>query len=587
MSKPIIFSDKPENDFNEMKLEEGNIAITPLDTQEISYEKVSKWNRFKSSFKTAEFSEDEYETLTPLERAARATANSPLQRSLKARHLQMIAIGGAIGTGLFIGSGKALATGGPASLLIAYALIGAMLYCTVQALGELSVAFPVSGAFSTFSTRFIDPAWGFAMGWNYALLWLSVFPLELVAASLTVQYWNKDINAAAWVSIFYFFILAVNLFGVKGYGEAEFIFSLIKVLAVIGFVILGIILNCGGGPTGGYIGGLYWHDPGSFNHGFKGLCAVFVTGAFSFTGTELVGLAAAETANPRKTLPSAIKQVFWRITLFYMVSLTIVGLLVPYNDPNLMGASSVDITASPFVIAIKRAAIPALPSIINAVILIAVLSVANSAVYGCSRTVAALSAQGYAPKILGYIDRTGRPLGGLALSAFIGLLCFVSASDVETKVFAWLMALTGLSSIFTWGSVCLCHIRFRAALYKKGRSTKELAFKSQVGVWGSWFGFIFNCLVLIAQFWTGLFPLGGSGADVTNFFQSYLCAPIVIVCYIFWKVWKRPSYISLEDMDIDTGRREVDLVALTEELEQERAELAARSIWYRTYKFWC
>jgi yeast amino acid transporter len=179
-----------------------------------------------------------------------------------------------------------------------------MLYCTVHALGEMAVLFPVAGSFSAYSTRFLDPAWGFAMGWNYALQWLVVLPLEIVAATLTIEYWNHGrINNDAFVSIFLVLIIAINMFGVKGYGEAEFVFSIVKVIAVIGFIILGIILNVGGGPDGGYIGGKYWQNPGAFNHGFKGLCSVFVTAAFAFAGTELVGLAAAETANPRKSLP--------------------------------------------------------------------------------------------------------------------------------------------------------------------------------------------------------------------------------------------------------------------------------------------
>lgn len=254
-----------------------------------------------------------------LEGAAQATAESPLARKLKGRHLQMIAIGGSIGTGLFVGSGKALANGGPASLLIGFTLIGIMLYCTVHALGEMAVLFPVAGSFSAYSTRFLDPAWGFAMGWNYALQWLIVLPLEIVAASITVNYWTQgNISNAAWVGIFLALIVTINFFGVKGYGEAEFVFSIIKVIAVIAFIILGIVINCGGAPQGGYLGGRYWSDPGAFNHGFKGLCSIFVTAAFAFAGTELIGLAAAETANPRKSLPTAIKQVFWRITLFYI-----------------------------------------------------------------------------------------------------------------------------------------------------------------------------------------------------------------------------------------------------------------------------
>ncbi|KAF5014856.1 hypothetical protein F66182_14018, partial [Fusarium sp. NRRL 66182] len=170
-----------------------------------------------------------------LETAAQNTANSPLQRKLKGRHLQMIAIGGSIGTGLFVASGNVLAAGGPASLVIAYILIGAMLYCTVHALGEMAVLYPVAGSFSAYSTRFLDPAWGFAMGWNYALQWLVVLPLEIVAASITIQYWNSGISPAAWVSIFLVLIIAINFFGVRGYGEAEFVFAIIKVTAVIGF----------------------------------------------------------------------------------------------------------------------------------------------------------------------------------------------------------------------------------------------------------------------------------------------------------------------------------------------------------------
>jgi len=216
------------------------------------------------------------------EQAAQATAASPLLRKLKGRHLQMIAIGGSIGTGLFVGSGKALAVGGPASLLISFGLIGVMMYCTVQALGELAVLFPVAGSFSAYSTRFLDPAWGFAMGWNYAVQWLVVLPLEIVAASITIDFWTGPrvgLNAAC-VSIFLLLIVTINFFGVKGYGEAEFVFSIVKVTAIIGYIILGVVINIGGGPNGTYIGGKIFRDPGAFNHGFKGLCSTFVTAAF-------------------------------------------------------------------------------------------------------------------------------------------------------------------------------------------------------------------------------------------------------------------------------------------------------------------
>ncbi|EAU34757.1 general amino-acid permease GAP1 [Aspergillus terreus NIH2624] len=524
-----------------------------------------------------------------IENAALQTAQSPLQRSLKSRHLQMIAIGGSIGTGLFVGSGKVLAVGGPASVLIAYALIGCMLYCTVHALGEMAVLFPVAGSFAHYSTRFIDPAWGFAMGWNYALQWLVVLPLEIVAASITVDYWESSISNAAWVAIFWTVIVSINLFGVRGYGEAEFVFSLIKVIAVIGFIILGIILNCGGGPQGGYIGGKYWHDPGAFHNGFKGLCSVFVNAAFAFAGTELVGLAAAETANPRKSLPTAVRQVFWRISLFYIVSLTLVGLLVPYTNPQLLnGKSSADAKASPFVIAIKNAGINVLDSIMNVVIMIAVLSVGNASVYGSSRTLAALAEQGQAPRFLAYIDRKGRPLWSICIASALGLLGFLSASDKQEVAFEWMMAISGLSSIFTWGSICLAHIRFRRAWKLQGHSLNELAFQSQPGLIGSWIGFIFNCLVLVAQFWVGFAPIGYSdmttGELVESWFSVYLAAPVVILCYIPYKLWYKTPFLRAKDMDLQTGRRELDIQYL---IEQERAEQAEWPMWKKAYKIFC
>lgn len=349
------------------------------------------------------------------------------------------------------------------------------------------------------------------------------------------------------------------------------------------------MLNIGGGENGSYIGGRYWHDPGAFNNGFKGLCSTFVTAAFAFAGTELVGLAAAETENPRKSLPTAIKQVFWRITLFYVVSLTLVGLLVPYTDPRLLnGKTGADAKASPFVISITNAGITGLPSVMNVVIMISVLSVGNSAIYGSSRTLAALAEQGQAPRLLAYIDRKGRPLFSIILASSLGLLAFLAATPKQQQAFDWMLSLAGLSSIFTWGSICLAHIRFRRAWHHAGHTLDELAFRSQAGLIGSWVGFLFNVLVLIAQFWTGFAPIGygemSASERVTIFFQAYLAAPIVVIFYIFYKIFRRTKIMRTQEMDIRTGRREFDLKRL---LADERAEKANWPRWKRLYNFFC
>jgi amino acid transporter len=302
----------------------------------------------------------------------------------------------------------------------------------------------------------------------------------------------------------------------------------------------------------------------------------------------LVGLAAAETANPRKSLPTAIKQVFWRITLFYIVSLTLVGLLVPYNDPRLLQDGSANAAASPFVISIENAGIEVLPSVMNVVILIAVLSVGNSSVFGSSRTLAALADQGQAPKILGYIDRKGRPLVSICTASALGFIAYAADSGEEGTALDWMLAISGLSSIFTWGSICLAHIRFRRAWKIQGHTLDELAFRSQPGVIGSWVGFIFNCLVLIAQFWTGAWPVGygtkGASGQATNFFQAYLAAPIVILFYIGYKLWFRTPFMRCKDMDLKTGMRELNLPEL---IAEEKAERSAWPMWKKAYKVVC
>ncbi|KOS16722.1 General amino-acid permease GAP1 [Escovopsis weberi] len=560
-------------------------------------------NSFKRDPNSSFFPSDPLDSLGNLERARRLNNGSPfydlqlatltnahsrLSRKLQGRHLQMIAIGGSIGTGLFVASGKALSTGGPASLLLAFSIVGMMLYCTCQALGELSVIFPLAGSFSSWATRFLDPSWGFAMGWNYALQWLTVLPLEVIAASVTISYWDQSLPGAIFVTIFLLTILTINMFGVKGYGEAEFTFSIIKIIAVIGFILLGVVLNCGGTPDRGYIGGEFWHHPGAFNNGFKGLCSVFVTAAFSFTGTELIGLAAAETANPRKSLPTAIKQVFWRITLFYVVALALVGLLVPYDDPRLVGHSSADVHASPFVIAIEQAGIQVLPSVMNAVILIAVLSVGNSAVFGSSRTLAALANLKQAPDVLGYVDRRGRPLVAILAATSVGLLAYLADLRQQNSVFEWLLAISGLSSIFTWASICLCHIRFRRAWAARGRSVADLPFRSQLGVAGSYVGLAMNVGILAAQFWVGAFAIGWQAntpsQNAQTFFLKWMGVPIVAAFYLAHKMYYRTGYVRIQDMDIDTGRRDFNVPIL---VAQEREEWETWPRWKRIYKLLC
>jgi len=509
-----------------------------------------------------------------------------LDKSMKTRHLHMIAIGGSIGAGFFVGSGGALSKGGPASVLIDFTIMGIMIFNVVYALGELAVMYPVSGGFYTYSTRFIDPSWGFAMGWNYVFQWAIVLPLELLVAGLTVQYWPgaQSTNVAVFITVFWVFIILINVMGTLGYAEEEFWSSCVKLGATVAFMIIALVLVLGGGPSSGlyseYYGARNWYDPGAFANGFKGFCTVFVTAAFAFSGTELVGLAAAETKNPLNSLPGAIRQVFWRITLFYILGLFFVGLLVKHTDPRLLGSSS-DANTSPFVIAGKDAGLKGFDDFMNVVILISVVSIGVSGVYGGSRTLTALAEQGYAPKMFTYVDRAGRPLWSVLFILMWGPLAYMNLAATGATVFDWFVALSGLAALFTWGSICLAHIRFRKAWAYHGHTLDEIPFKAAGGVIGSWIGLFIILIVLMAQFYTAISPIdlpaGKKVGTAEDFFQAYLAIFVVAAFWVAGYFWKREGWLRTAQMDVDTGRRELDW----DLINRERAEIATWPAWKR------
>ncbi|CUM64786.1 uncharacterized protein PRCAT00002397001 [Priceomyces carsonii] len=589
--KPYDYSGFPFNDL------ESESAMSPI---------LSNGSKMMSPVEQKNHQFD-YSRLTELEKAAMVSSTSPLSKTLKARHLSLISLGGAIGTGLFIGSGSMLSSAGPFGLLIIWVFVSLVIFATMASLAELATAFPLSGAFVTFNTLFVDSSFGFAMAWNYAMEWLITLPLELVAASITIDYWETNVNPAVFVAVFYVVIVVINLFGVKGYGEVESFLSLIKILAVIGFLILSIILVCGGGGHT-FIGGSNWHSPkgGMFNsvEPFKQCCSILVSTAFAYSGVELFGLASCETANPRESIPKAMKQVFWRLLVFYIGSIIMIGLLVSYKSSELIGNNSkasnvgVNINISPFVIAVKNAQIPALPSIINILIIITVLSVGNASVYGSSRTLAALGALKQAPPIFNYIDRKGRPIVALCVQFVFGLLCFLVAlpgPNQTIDAFNWLLSLSGLAALFTYISICICHLRFRRALSIRARiAEEELVYTSRTIY--SWYAIIALIVIIGLQFWAALFPPGNEGkADVKGFFQIYLGLAFCIVCYVGHKIYAKfflnipfsKFYLTAEEIDVDTGRREIDLDVLKEEIAEKKDTLSRKPLYYRLYNFFC
>ncbi|CCH46320.1 Leu/Val/Ile amino-acid permease [Wickerhamomyces ciferrii] len=524
--------------------------------QKPSPKNLTKWEEFKDSFKRKE---DESSIAHLVNDTESQTTNKGAQvkKKLKTRHVAMIAVAGGCGTGLLVGNGGALAKGGPAGLIVSYIIIGTMMFSTMWAAGELSVAYStLTGNYNAYCAKLVDPSLGFAVAWNYAINWFTVLPLELVTASMTIKFWNDSVNADIFVAIFYVLIVVVNFVGAKGYAEAEFILNTFKVSMILGFIILGLIIDTNTGGhihNQGYIGGKYWSNPGAFANGFKGVCATFVTSAFSLGGTEFAVLSASLMKNPRKSITTAMKIIFYRILIVYFVSIIVVGLLVPYDSNELMGSSdATGAPVSPYVIAIQTYGIKIVPHMINAVILLAVLSVGNSALYSSARTFYSLAQQGFAPKWFDFVDKNERPLRAMMVSSIVGLFCFIAAYENQSNIFTWLLSISGLSGIFTWTTICMSHIRFRAGMKAQGFSLNELGFVCKGGIWTSYYAMIVNILIIVAQFWVALFPIGKDGkTDIVNFFQNYLGVVVLFFFYFGHKIYTKNWILFIPASEID------------------------------------
>ncbi|KAI3614271.1 amino-acid permease inda1 [Moniliophthora roreri] len=534
--------------------------------------------------------------LTP-EEIEKLRAEAPmLQAKMKPRHLNMIAAEVLVPVSssvraLLCEVGAIIPfihVGGPAGVLIAWIIIGIMMISVTQALGEMSILYPLSGGFYTLANRFLDPGFAFAMGWNYYFQWACTLPLEITVAGTTVSYWTGDsVPIAAWITVFWSALIILCVFGTLGYAEEEFWASLLKLIVVIIFVIIGVVCVCGGGPSDGlynhYIGARNFYDPGGFANGFPGLCAVFVTAAFAFTGTEVVGIAASETPNPRATMPAAVKGTFWRVTVIYITSLLLVGLLVPYTDDRLLGGSGA--AASPFVIALDNAKIHGFNHVVNATICVSVMSIGLSCVYAGSRTLTALAETGYAPKIFTYVDKSSRPLFSMILTILFVPIAYVNVRAAGDEVFDWLLAISGLATLFTWGSILLCHIRFRRAWKVQGHSVEELPFQALGGIYGSIVGVILIVLVFIAQFYVAIWPVGSAGLSgrerAESFFKSFLAGPIILVNWTAGYAWKRTRPLRAHEIDLDTGRK---TWYTAEQMREYRAERARAPFYIRIFR---
>lgn len=482
-----------------------------------------------------------------------------VSRKLSSRHIQMIGIGGGIGTGLFVGSGIALANAGPVGVLLAYIITGMMIFGVMEGLAEMSSYLPVSGSFMHFASRFVDPSLGMALGWNYWWCYAIGWASELSAASAVIGYWNADINIAAWISIMMVVGAVLNFAGVNIYGESEVVTSTIKLLAFVMLIIFGIVIDLGGGPKHDRLGFRYWKEPGAFNQfngiggaegRFLGFFSAFLQSAFTYVGTETVVLAAGEARNPTTQIPKAAKRVLYRILFFYILGIAIIGLIVPYNDAGLKSDGSYT-GASPWIIAMSNAGVRVLPHIFNAIVLISAFSAGSSYVYVSSRTLYALSLDRQAPALFRRVDRRGIPYVAVLVSWLVGALSYLGISSGGGTVFSWLSALSAVAGLFAWGTCCYAYLRFRKAYSLQGYDRAALPYRARLQPYASWFSIIMCGLVILFSGWS-VFLNGNFTAS--GFLTNYLGIPVFFVPWIGWKVWHKTKVVKLTEVDLDSGR---------------------------------
>ncbi|KAL8729056.1 MAG: hypothetical protein Q9166_004973 [cf. Caloplaca sp. 2 TL-2023] len=490
------------------------------------------------------------------------------QRGLKSRHIQLIALGGCIGTGLFVGSGATLSVTGPAPLFMSFVVISALVWVVMQTLGELSAYVPTSGSsVPLYVKRYVEPSLAFAAGWNYWYAYAMLVASEVSASAVIISYWSNPVPVAVWLTIVLGTIVMLNIFVVSWYGESEFWFASIKIIGILGLIILGVVLFFGGGPNHDRLGFRYWQRPGAFipfaapgNTGkFLAFWTALVKSGFAFIlSPELIVLAAGETEAPRRNIPKAAKRFVYRLMVFYILGTLVITVIVASDDDLLLqgiNSGKTNAGASPFVVGIKRAGIRSLDHVINAVILTSAWSAGNSFMFAGSRSLYSLALTGQAPKIFRTCNKHGVPYVCVTVTSLLACLVYLSVSSGSANVFQWFVNLTTISGYIAWIILLLTYLRFRRALEYNGL-LEQRPYKSPGQPYVTYVALVFLIILTLTNGFQVFFP---GKFTVSSFLAAYITLPIVVTLYLGHKIWFRtPLFLRVHKVDVYTGKEEAD-----------------------------
>ena len=451
-----------------------------------------------------------------------------LKRAMSTRHLVMLSLGGAIGTGLFLGSGEVIAQTGPVGAIIAYVLGGLIAYMVMLCLGELAVHMPVAGSFGAYAQKYIGPGTGYMISWVYWLTWTATLGTEFTAAALLMQEWFPHISMWIWTIIFAVTILGLNLTSTRMFAESEFWLALVKVVTVIAFIILGLLAIFGLIPFQGYESAPLFHNLTAHGWFPQGLIPIFTTMLivnFAFSGTELIGVAAGETKDPAENVPKAINAAIWRLLIFFVGTIIVISALLPFQAA---GLGTEGVSSSPFVTVFNYIGIPYADDIIRFVIITALLSAANSGLYAASRMMWSLSDQRQLPSIFSRLSKSGTPIIALVVTMFGAIPGLLSEHFAPETIFKNLLGIAAFTMVIVWMSICLSQFNFRRQWYKAGHSAKDLKFAAPLYPIVPILGFIF-CFI------TGL----SMAADPEMQAGFIGCLLFIAACYLSHYVFYR------------------------------------------------
>ncbi|KAI0398953.1 AAT family amino acid transporter [Xylaria palmicola] len=487
-----------------------------------------------------------------------------LKRQIKSRHSQMIAIGGIIGTSFFVVIGQSLYAGGPGFLLAAYSLVCLAVYGVATAIVEVGAFLPVTGAtMSMHCSRYVSKSLGVALGYLYFYSFGIIAPYEATAATVLIDYWPQQVDVAVWVTLLLAGIIALNCFPVGLYAESEFWFAGIKVILIVGLLILSVVLILGGGPDHHRLGFYYWVDPGATKEFIVGgasgrfvaflYCVIQAQFSFSFS-PELIIVTSGEMENPRKNLPRAVRTMFWRLVLFYLLGVIAIGAICPSNAPGLVSGAG-NVNASPWVIAIRNAGIEILPSIVNAAVLTSAWSSGSSFLYLSSRSLYSLAANGDAPKIFMRCNRWGLPYYAVLASAAFSPLAYLVCNTDGRVVLNWFVGLTNTAGYTSWVVCCFTYCRFRKACKAQGVTPTYHSYIQPYAAWICMFFFTALC------FLNGFTVFFSGRWSTASFVSSYLGIPVFLILFIGHKMtlgredpWLYPS----PQVDLTTGLETIE-----------------------------